>query len=112
MSSSNFASWLEEKQSSWLYRELAKCETDPRIAELFRALATAADFQADKWLASSPDLTPPSFAPSVRARIAVVLARLLSPRRVRHKAPPQPRAAERQPAPRPHPGSLSRGDHG
>jgi VIT1/CCC1 family predicted Fe2+/Mn2+ transporter len=83
-SSSTLASWLEEKQSAWLYRELARCEPDARIAELFRALAAAADFQADKWLASSPGITAPAFAPSVRARIAVALARALTPRRVRH----------------------------
>jgi hypothetical protein len=27
-------SWREEKQSAWLYRELAACEPDPRIAGL------------------------------------------------------------------------------
>ena len=50
---SSLDSWHEEKQSAWLYRELASCETDAKIAELFRALAAAADFQADKWLAGS-----------------------------------------------------------
>ncbi|MGI9245273.1 MAG: VIT1/CCC1 transporter family protein [Steroidobacteraceae bacterium] len=75
---------MEEKQSAWLYRELAQCETDARIAELFRALAAAADFQADKWLAATPGVTPPAFSPSTRARITIALARALSPRRVRH----------------------------
>jgi vacuolar iron transporter family protein len=84
MSSPSLESWLEEKQSAWLYRELADCETDARIAELFRALAAAADFQADKWLANTPGLTPPPFSPSLRARITATLARALSPRRVRH----------------------------
>jgi VIT1/CCC1 family predicted Fe2+/Mn2+ transporter len=77
-------SWQEEKQSSWLYRALAECEPDARIAELFRALAAAAEFQAEKWLAGTPGLSPPPFAPSVRARITVALARAISPRRVRH----------------------------
>ncbi|HET7203764.1 MAG TPA: VIT1/CCC1 transporter family protein [Steroidobacteraceae bacterium] len=77
-------SWQEEKQSSWLYRELAECEQDAKIAELFRALAAAADFQAERWLAAKPGLSPPSFAPSVRARITVALARAITPRRVRH----------------------------
>jgi hypothetical protein len=40
---SGLESWREEKQSAWLYRELADCEPDPRIAELFRALAAAAE---------------------------------------------------------------------
>ena len=77
-------SWQEEKQSSWLYRALAECEPDARIAELFRALAAAAEFQAEKWLAGAPGLSPPPFTPSVRARITVALARAISPRRVRH----------------------------
>ena len=80
----SLASWQEEKQSAWAYRELAQCESDAKIAELFRALAAAADFQADKWLASSPGITPPAFHPSVRARITIGLARALGPRRVRH----------------------------
>jgi VIT1/CCC1 family predicted Fe2+/Mn2+ transporter len=81
---SSLESWHEEKQSAWLYRELASCESDARIAELFRALAAAADFQADKWLATSGRTAPPSFKPSVRAQITATLARALGPRRVRH----------------------------
>jgi VIT1/CCC1 family predicted Fe2+/Mn2+ transporter len=77
-------SWQEEKQSAWLYRELAQCEPDAKIAELFRALGAAADFQAEKWLATAPRVTPPAFTPSVRARITVALARAFTPRRVRH----------------------------
>ena len=41
---SNLDGWREEKQSAWLYRELAQCEPDPRIAELFGTLASAADY--------------------------------------------------------------------
>ena len=81
---SSLESWHEEKQSSWLYRELASCESDARIAELFRALAAAADFQADKWLANTELLQAPAFKPSLRARITATLARKLGPRRVRH----------------------------
>ena len=78
---SGLDSWREEKQSAWLYRELAACEPDPRIADLFRALATAAERQSASWQPESGSL--PSFAPSARARIAVRLARKLGPRRVR-----------------------------
>jgi VIT1/CCC1 family predicted Fe2+/Mn2+ transporter len=81
---SNTESWHEEKQSAWLYRELAQCESDAKIAELFRALAAAADFQAEKWLAATPGFVPPPFTPSARARITVGLARVFTPRRVRH----------------------------
>src|SRR5512137_1869173 len=80
---SSLDSWHEEKQSAWLYRELAACETDTKIAELFRALAAAADFQADKWLAGAGQAAP-AFAPSLRARITARLARAFGPRRVRH----------------------------
>jgi VIT1/CCC1 family predicted Fe2+/Mn2+ transporter len=79
------ASWREEKQSSWLYRELARCEPDAKVAELFRALATAADIQAERWVAKRPTAAPmPAFTPPLRARIAVLLARAFTPRRVRH----------------------------
>jgi VIT1/CCC1 family predicted Fe2+/Mn2+ transporter len=78
---SGLESWREERQSAWLYRELAACEPDPRIAELFRALATAAERQAETW--QPTDGSRPSFAPSARARLAARLARLLGPQRVR-----------------------------
>jgi VIT1/CCC1 family predicted Fe2+/Mn2+ transporter len=78
---SGLESWREEKQSAWLYRELASCEPDPRIADLFRALASAAERQSESWQPESGSL--PSFAPSGRARIAVRLAHALGPRRVR-----------------------------
>ena len=81
---SNVESWYEEKQSAWAYRELAQCEPDARIAELFRALAAAADFQAGKWHANTPGTPPPAFKPSSRARLTIALARALGPRRVRH----------------------------
>ena len=42
-------SWSEEKQSAWLYRALAEAERDSRIADLFRALADAAEDQARTW---------------------------------------------------------------
>jgi VIT1/CCC1 family predicted Fe2+/Mn2+ transporter len=77
------ASWHEEKQSAWLYRELADAEPDPKISGLFRALATAADVQAAKWLVTAGLTEAPPFAPAARARITAALARTLGPRRVR-----------------------------
>ncbi len=73
-------SWREEKQSAWLYRELAECEPDARIAALYRALAAAADGQARRWQTSTPAL---AFSPSLRARITAALARRFGPRRLR-----------------------------
>ena len=45
-----YQSWHEEKQSAWLYRELARAETDPVKAKLFDAFAAAAEDQATIWL--------------------------------------------------------------
>ncbi len=81
---SKLESWYEEKQSAWLYRELASCEPDAKIAELFRALAAAAEFQAGKWRPETAGSALPAFKPSPRARITLGLARALGPRRVRH----------------------------
>jgi len=81
---SKLESWYEEKQSAWLYRALADCEPDAKIAELFRALAAAAEFQAGKWRPESTASASPRFEPSTRARITIALARALGPRRVRH----------------------------
>jgi VIT1/CCC1 family predicted Fe2+/Mn2+ transporter len=80
---SGLESWREEKQSAWLYRALAACEPDPRIADLFRALATAAERQAETWQPSSGEAAAMTFVPSPRARLAARLARALGPRRVR-----------------------------
>jgi VIT1/CCC1 family predicted Fe2+/Mn2+ transporter len=80
---SGLESWREEKQSAWLYRELAACEPDSRIADLLRALATAAERQAETWQPSSGEASAVTFVPSPRARLAARLARALGPRRVR-----------------------------
>jgi len=79
---SSLESWREEKQSAWLYRELADCEQDARIAGLFRSLASAAEVQAERWSArlGSP---LPEFTPELRARITARLARILGPRHVK-----------------------------
>jgi VIT1/CCC1 family predicted Fe2+/Mn2+ transporter len=76
-------SWREEKQSAWLYREIADCEPDPRIATMFRTLASAADRQAEKWRSDLGGAVP-DFTPSARARVTASLARTLGPRRVQH----------------------------
>jgi VIT1/CCC1 family predicted Fe2+/Mn2+ transporter len=65
-----------------LYRELAACEPDARIADLFGKLAKAADSQATRWQRESTT-APPEFSPSLRARLTVLLARLLGPRRIK-----------------------------
>ena len=80
---SGLESWREEKQSGWLYRELAKAEPEQRIAELFAKLAREADAQAVQWEKSLGLQSPPAFVPSVRARLTIALARAFGPRRMR-----------------------------
>jgi VIT1/CCC1 family predicted Fe2+/Mn2+ transporter len=72
-------SWLEEKQSAWLYRQAAQAEKDPRISKLFETLADAAEQQAAIW---QPE-TNAVFVPGTRARIVAMLLRKFPPRRLR-----------------------------
>ncbi len=80
---SGLESWSEEKQSGWLYRELAKAERDPRISELFAKLALEADAQAGQWEKTLRAQTLPAFSPPLRARMVIALARRIGPRRMR-----------------------------
>ena len=75
---SGHQSWLEEKQSAWLYREAATAETDARMQKLFLSLADAAESQAKQW--SNRDA---QFTPSLRARIVAVLIHRFGPRHLR-----------------------------
>jgi vacuolar iron transporter family protein len=84
----NLDSWYHEKESAWLYRQLAAAEPDPHKQRLFTQLAAAAEEQAAKWEVSSQSTaraTAPGriFVPSLRARIVARLLRLLGPRAVR-----------------------------
>jgi VIT1/CCC1 family predicted Fe2+/Mn2+ transporter len=75
-------SWREEKQSAWLYRQLAQCEAEPVRARLFADLATEADEQALIWAAHAGSSVP-EFGPSVRARAVAMLLRWVGPRPLR-----------------------------
>ena len=81
-------SWYHEKESAWLYRQVATAEPDPHKQRLFTQLAAAAEEQAAKWEVSSQNKGPPAaaarvFVPSLRARVVARLLRLLGPRAVR-----------------------------
>jgi vacuolar iron transporter family protein len=69
------SSWLEEKQSAWLYRVLADVEDRPTLSELFKTLAAEADSQATLWAAKIGNGELPTFSPTLRARIVAGLAR-------------------------------------
>ncbi len=72
-------SWMEEKQSAWLYRQAAQAETDPRISKLFLTLAESAEQQAVIWKPA----TEAVFVPGMRARIVAMLLKRIPPRRLR-----------------------------
>jgi vacuolar iron transporter family protein len=82
-------SWYHEKESAWLYRQVAHAETDPKKSELFLKLAAAAEEQAAKWqLAArrgSAGTAPAerAFVPSLRARIVARLLTRFEPRSLR-----------------------------
>src|SRR6188768_1901373 len=75
-------SWYHEKESAWLYGEVAAVEPDPARRALFIKLQAAAEDQAACWLATRPELKP-VFAPALRARIVAQLVRHFGPRRLR-----------------------------
>lgn len=86
--SDSLDSWLHEKESAWLYRQVAAAESDPHKQRLFNQLAAAAEEQATRWEASlgrqgRPALLDRPFRPSSRARIVAHLARWLGPRAIR-----------------------------
>lgn len=80
-------SWYHEKESAWLYREVASAEPDARKRTLFLKLAEAAEEQAAHWQAGefrrAPESPPRTFRPSLRARIVARLVRRFGPRSLR-----------------------------
>lgn len=83
---SKLNSWFEERQSGYLYLELAKIEKRQPHHGLFNALAEAALEQSEIWaqqIVQDTGQAPPNFAPSLRAKIVVVLMRVVGPRAIR-----------------------------
>jgi VIT1/CCC1 family predicted Fe2+/Mn2+ transporter len=81
-------SWYHEKESAWLYHQVAAAEPDPHKSRLFLQLAAAAEEQAAKWESSSRQPAVPNapkrvFSPSLRARIVARLLRHFGPRALR-----------------------------
>jgi VIT1/CCC1 family predicted Fe2+/Mn2+ transporter len=80
-------SWYHEKESAWLYRQLAATESDPAHSALFLKLAAAAEEQAVKWqrVAQRTNAAAATrlFRPSLRARIVARLLRRFEPRALR-----------------------------
>jgi len=81
-------SWYHEKESAWLYRQVAAAEPDPHKQRLFTQLAAAAEDQAAKWEVSAQSANRAHapgrvFVPTLRARVVARLLRLLGPRPMR-----------------------------
>ena len=72
-------SWYHEKESAWLYHQVAAAEPDARKRTLFLQLAGAAEEQALKWERGEKRV----FTPSLRARVVAWLLRHFSPRSLR-----------------------------
>lgn len=79
-------SWREEKNSAYLYRQLAAVESEPVASHLFTQLAAEADTQAASWAAVAADAQAqlPAFQPWLRIRLLAWLVRVLGIRRTRH----------------------------
>jgi vacuolar iron transporter family protein len=78
---SRLDSWYHEKESAWLYRQVAAVEPDARKRNLFLQLADAAEEQAAKW--EKPTPAGRTFSPSPRARIVARLVRRFGPKALR-----------------------------
>jgi vacuolar iron transporter family protein len=80
-------SWYHEKESAWLYRQVAAAEPDPNKRALFLKLASAAEEQAGKWQLAAArggvSSAARTFAPALRARIVARLLRYFEPRALR-----------------------------
>jgi vacuolar iron transporter family protein len=80
-------SWYHEKESAWLYRQVAAAEPDAHKADLFLKLAAAAEEQAGTWAAIAARGTTPAperrYTPSLRARIVAWLLRHFETRSLR-----------------------------
>jgi len=72
-------SWYHEKESAWLYHQVAAAEPDARKRTLFLQLAGAAEEQALKWERGEKRV----FTPSLRARVVARLLRHFGPRSLR-----------------------------
>ena len=85
MAGAELDSWFHERESAWLYREVARAEPDPRKSELFLKLAAAAEDQALRWEQTPAGRATPGriFRPSLRARIVARLVRRFGPRSLR-----------------------------
>jgi VIT1/CCC1 family predicted Fe2+/Mn2+ transporter len=69
--------WRSEKQAAWIYGLLAGIERDPVRSGMFKALASAAEEQAEilRGDVKKSGADTPAFEPGLRARVALSLTR-------------------------------------
>ncbi len=75
-------SWREEKQSAYLYRQMANLEKGNSREVLFRSMEEAADRQASVWFSkmNQGNTKEPEYIPTFRVRMVVSALRALGPR--------------------------------
>jgi VIT1/CCC1 family predicted Fe2+/Mn2+ transporter len=73
--------WQDEADAAFLYRILAKAESDPRKKDIYARLAAVEDRHVVIWgdLLASHGHPPKTFRPSTRARILARLGRMFGP---------------------------------
>jgi VIT1/CCC1 family predicted Fe2+/Mn2+ transporter len=73
----DLANWQNELNNAALYQALAGAEKDPRLAEVYRRLATVEQDHAETWTKQlqSAGITVPAFQPTWRTRTLIWLAR-------------------------------------
>lgn len=78
-------SWMEEKQSAYLYRIVANKETNPKYQQMFLSLADAAEKQALLWAEKiqQSGSSVPEYHPSIRTRIVASLVNYFGVRQMR-----------------------------
>ena len=79
-------SWLEEKQSAYLYRVVADTEPVESRKKLFNQLANEAESQAKHWAKEAKKAGCPTrneYAPTKRVKLIVFLIRTLGPQRIK-----------------------------
>jgi VIT1/CCC1 family predicted Fe2+/Mn2+ transporter len=69
--------WKGEQDGAALYDAVASCESNPKLAEVYRRLAATERKHADVWADKlrSAGVTAPKFRPSTRTRLLAWLAR-------------------------------------
>ncbi len=71
------SNWEDERNSALLYRALADCDHNPKIAEVYRRLAEVEEHHARVWAEklAAAGVAVPSFRPGLRTRLLIRLAR-------------------------------------